>query len=91
MSEKLSERMHEAAVSGLGYDIGLDEFAEEVAALEAKLEAMERRCIMEVELGIEQVTALEAKPEAAEHEPKNSRTTQARASRLVWKSKRHML
>ena len=42
MSEKLSERMHEAAIGGLGYIQDLDEWSEEVATLEAKLEAMER-------------------------------------------------
>ena len=39
---------------------------DEISILEAKLDAMEKRCIMEVELRIEQVTALEARLAAAE-------------------------
>ena len=39
---------------------------DEISILEAKLDAMEKRCIMEVELRIEQVTALEARLEAME-------------------------
>src|SRR3990167_3888280 len=39
---------------------------DEISILEAKLDAMEKRCIMEVELRIEQVTALEARLAAAQ-------------------------
>ena len=40
--EKLSERMREFAVAGMGYDVDVDGFADEVVALEARIEALEQ-------------------------------------------------